>query len=290
CTNPEIRPSWRSLTDKQKHTFLDTVNKLKQRPLSTNQVDMATWSYDNFVHVHWDNVAIAHGVPAFLAWHRYFISGFEKALKSIEPSVSLPFWDWTLDSQNPAQADIFLPQYLGGNGKLPNMCVTDGIAANWTINYPTAPTRPGPACLKRCFSFTGLYSPEAVAATLVGSADYNNLRNNIESGGHGAVHLQVGGNNNCGDMGTMYSTNDPLFFLHHAMVDRIWWRWQQTCPSFATLYSEPTAVLQPWGVQAVSMLSTINNGLCYNYGSSPSDLPLNLACPNGPTTPLINNT
>lgn len=27
------------------------------------------------------------------------------------------------------------------------------------------------------------------------------------------------------------SPNDPIFFLHHAQVDRVWWKWQQQNPS-----------------------------------------------------------
>ncbi|KAG2011696.1 tyrosinase central domain-containing protein [Coprinopsis cinerea AmutBmut pab1-1] len=43
---------------------------------------------------------------------------------------------------------------------------------------------------------------------------------------HDAGHLVVGG-----DMGNPYSSpTDPLFFLHHANVDRIWWEWQRANP------------------------------------------------------------
>lgn len=29
----------------------------------------------------------------------------------------------------------------------------------------------------------------------------------------------------------IYSLSDPLFYLHHANIDRIWWNWQQLAPS-----------------------------------------------------------
>jgi hypothetical protein len=41
-------------------------------------------------------------------------------------------------------------------------------------------------------------------------------------GEHGGVHLAVGG-----QMETERSPADPLFWLHHANVDRIWARWQE---------------------------------------------------------------
>jgi hypothetical protein len=106
---------------------------------------------------------------------------------------------------NPKLADIFAPQYLGSTGSGPQNCVVNGVAANWQVTYPLAPSRPGPSCLTRCFAFTGLYTPEAVAATLNQARTYDSLRTSVEGGCHGAVHLQSGGS--CGDMAQMYSTN-----------------------------------------------------------------------------------
>src|SRR5918995_5139703 len=45
---------------------------------------------------------------------------------------------------------------------------------------------------------------------------------------HNRVHIWVGG-----DMGPGTSPNDPVFFLHHCNVDRIWARWQHEHPAAA---------------------------------------------------------
>ena len=45
---------------------------------------------------------------------------------------------------------------------------------------------------------------------------------------HNRMHVWVGG-----DMITATSPNDPVFFLHHANVDRIWSAWSQTHPDSA---------------------------------------------------------
>jgi tyrosinase len=43
---------------------------------------------------------------------------------------------------------------------------------------------------------------------------------------HDSGHLGTGG-----DMSNFYSSpGDPLFFLHHANIDRIWWMWQNMLP------------------------------------------------------------
>lgn len=39
---------------------------------------------------------------------------------------------------------------------------------------------------------------------------------------HAAGHFSIGG-----DAGDFFSSpNDPIFFKHHAMLDRVWWIWQ----------------------------------------------------------------
>ena len=42
---------------------------------------------------------------------------------------------------------------------------------------------------------------------------------------HNRVHVWIGG-----DMGPGTSPNDPVFFLNHCNVDRIWSQWQQMHP------------------------------------------------------------
>ena len=36
-----------------------------------------------------------HHTPLFLAWHRAYLYYFELSLKEFEPTVTLPWWDWT---------------------------------------------------------------------------------------------------------------------------------------------------------------------------------------------------
>jgi Common central domain of tyrosinase. len=42
----------------------------------------------------------------------------------------------------------------------------------------------------------------------------------FESPAHDYVHIRVGG-----DMATGLSPNDPSFWAHHSMMDRLWWEW-----------------------------------------------------------------
>jgi tyrosinase len=53
---------------------------------------------------------------------------------------------------------------------------------------------------------------------------------------HNLVHVWVGG-----DMGLSTSPSDPVFFLNHANVDRIWAAWQARNPSSRYLPAQNTS-------------------------------------------------
>lgn len=41
-----------------------------------------------------------HGWEEFLTWHRVYLYLFEKQLQDIDPTVTLPYWDWSADIEN----------------------------------------------------------------------------------------------------------------------------------------------------------------------------------------------
>lgn len=66
------------------------------------------------------------------------------------------------------------------------------------------------------------FVPTEVLEQLVVHADsYNALRIGFETPMHNLVHFNIGG-----DMPTPQSTNDPIFWIHHGFVDKIWADWQ----------------------------------------------------------------
>lgn len=71
----------------------------------------------------------------------------------------------------------------------------------------------------------GLVSPARVAQTL-DQPDYVAFFKDFESGSHNAIPQFIRG-----DFLTFTAPNDPVFYLHHTNVDRLWWVWQQRDPA-----------------------------------------------------------
>jgi tyrosinase len=97
----------------------------------------------------------------------------------------------------------------------------------------------------------------------------------LEHGPHLAIPQGVGG-----DFFFTVAPYDPVFFLHHTQLDRIWWRWQQAHPEHSNAYSGPSSHdsndaasmddLLPYGELAKSLpvrdvMSTESDLLCYRY-------------------------
>ncbi|OSX70002.1 hypothetical protein BU14_0957s0001 [Porphyra umbilicalis] len=155
---------------------------------------------NNFTTIHSANAAEAHGGSAFLPWHRYFLIELEDALRSIDPSVVLPYWDWSLDAADPAVSPVWSTNLLGG--ATPGACIPDGPFANSKrrSNTHTAVRR-------------GFTARTTTAWRRVGFA-------------HGGPHVAIGGADLSSNFGDMFfisqSPQDPAFFLHHAYVDKVW--------------------------------------------------------------------
>lgn len=218
----------------------------------TKPVDNANWAETSKMRMPmW-----AHRCPAFLPWHRELLRNFEKDLQAVsgDATLGLPYWDWSVD-----QATTAIPwtdDFMGGDGL--DGPVTSGPFAgsgNWKLNLSEDNSNGGPGLdhLTRGFGrlagFSRLPTSLEVQATLA-LALYDQstwddakrlatFRNQLEGwhvspgstvadGMHNLVHLWVGGND--GAMLPSSSPNDPIFFLHHCNIDRLWSVWQSLHP------------------------------------------------------------
>lgn len=220
---------------------------------------------DDFVYTHINQTNFVHGSGIFLPWHRQFMSNFEDALfnECAFTGTGVPYWDWFRHADNQAKAPVFdaSPVGFGGNGKyvlhqadnftLPDVpgpvylnrpagtgggCITDGAFADILVNLgPVAPAetpeddpygiKGNPHCLIRDFlqSKSSEFLTYKKAADLLATTTYDEFRSAIDQGEmHPSSHAFLGG-----DGYDFYSSpNDPVFFLLHSQIDRIWSIWQ----------------------------------------------------------------
>ncbi|MCK9900278.1 tyrosinase family protein [Frankia sp. Cpl3] len=197
----------------------------------------------------------AHKGPSFLPWHRQSLLEFEALVHTVLPDFGIPYWPWELDAAlpNPKVATIWTAAYFGGNGASNrSWYIQDGPFVNWqaiildsTTNQLVPRSRVG--LVRKFASDAGaltlptqadvvdcLTEPQYDAAPWYDSQTTNpSFRNRMEgflrhgsepanqARMHGRVHRWI-----AGDMGASTSPNDPIFWLHHANIDRIWSVWQ----------------------------------------------------------------
>ncbi|KAI8806114.1 hypothetical protein BJ742DRAFT_740718 [Cladochytrium replicatum] len=274
CSNPTVRQSWSSLSLEQKERYVAAARELYARPPSGQCVDPKTASHGDFTQCHWTFQKDNHGTFYFWPWHRRFIRTYELALQSVDSSVVLPYMDWHEVSQALHTSDIWNIEYFGANGEdTDDRCVTQGTFANLNVTYTDNGTK-FTHCLGRKWSggsakINPVYPSDAVMAML-NSGDFSKVSPSVEGGPHAAVHNGIGG-----DMAFMYSTADPVFFLHHGYVDRLWWYWQTSCPAWARNFNGTGAdsdhVLRPYTETVSDVFSTTDGPFCYRYTKSPGD-------------------
>ena len=230
-----VRKDANTLTAAERAELVAAILQLKQAGI-----------YDQFVQRHANAIMTAiHRCPAFLPWHRRFIWDLEKELQRVSgnSNLGLPYWNWP---QGGAGASIWDADLLGGNGVGNSRAVQDGPfrEGQWlVVNMAGQPTGP----LTRAFGReswartlpTQAQIDQVSAITPYDSSPWNassrpSFRNQLEGfegpNLHNRGHGWVGGS-----MLPMTSPNDPVFFMHHCMVDKLWHDWQAAFPSHGYL-------------------------------------------------------
>ena len=204
-------------------------------------------------------VNVGHWNIGFCPWHRLYLREFELALQNEVGGVSLPYWDWTdhPGALNRLFTDDFLSELRSGAASP----VTNGVLRNpvpvadrpdWWPTSTGATGFPvfieeqrGPS-LSRGTPLGVSWPPSAQSIETIENLDVSSSTlhrywvfwialeggvpnvslganlGTLASRTHNAGHNLIGGH-----MGGSYSPNDPVFFLHHSNVDRIWFNWQQ---------------------------------------------------------------
>lgn len=252
------RKNVNQLTRTERRRFVGALLEVKRRG-----------EYDEFVHIHITHNApdgehrlrTAHMAPSFLPWHRKLLLELERALRRVDPSVTVPYWDWTRDRT--AHSLPWTDDLLGGNGRRSDRQVMTGPfayrAGHWRLTDRVTDAQYLTRDLGRARNPIQLPTRRDLESALAdpvydtwpwNSTVTRGFRNKLEGWGrgpgsvswrnHNRVHHWVGG-----VMLGAASPNDPVFWLHHAFIDLQWTRWQQRHPGHRYLPARPPGAGDP---------------------------------------------
>jgi tyrosinase len=163
--------------------------------------DPRSWTYQAAIHGT-DDATIQpawktceHGTYFFWSWHRMYLYWFERIVRKMsgDGQWALPYWNWTSPTQRQVPApfrdsatELFAPRYPAMNDGTGSLPATD-------VSYAAA------------FAFI----------------PFDEASNSLEGTPHGDVHVDVGGLMRR----VPTAAQDPLFYLHHCNIDRLWNLW-----------------------------------------------------------------
>jgi len=161
----------------------------------------------------------AHNGAGFLSWHRSYLLDLERALQNIDPSVTIPYWKFDDPAPN-----IFTQDFMGesdANGDV-QFSAANPLAFWTTDNHLGINRGPGFDTATEPAHSDGntLLTEDQTINIGTAFADFTTMEGNP----HGSAHVSFTG----------YLSNpatapkDPMFYLLHCNVDRLWAKWQQT--------------------------------------------------------------
>jgi len=204
---------------------------------------------DSVTNQYWDQCQ--HGTWFFLPWHRGYLMALEAQVRADVinlggPSTwALPYWDYFGPGNNFQIPPAFTQQNLP-DGTANPLFVTGRYGPDGDGNifvptpagiqqFPNDPNLGQGTVTQDCLSndlFTGDDSntpPPGFGGPQTGFSHTPGTFGNIESNPHNLVHVYVGGSSPDGNGGLMSDPGlaglDPIFYLHHANIDRMWAAW-----------------------------------------------------------------
>ena len=208
------------LDDPDLETYRDFVGLMLAKP----QANPVSWL--GFANQHGNAKAYKfcpHGDWYFLPWHREYTLMYERAASVLtkNPGFALPYWDWTALRDYPAAFASATykgkpnPLYVKGRNALTGKnALTDAIV--------------GPAVMQEIYretvyeAFGTSRNPKQRDLDPSWVVRGGGYQGRLESTPHNLVHNSIGA-----FMPGPNSPRDPIFFMHHGNIDRIWAMWNR---------------------------------------------------------------
>ncbi|HST35172.1 MAG TPA: tyrosinase family protein [Allosphingosinicella sp.] len=168
-------------------TYRQAVAAMKALPAN----DVLNWIVEANIHGTAAGFNMCeHGTDHFFDWHRAYLFYFEKICQRLTNNsrFGLPYWNWN-------QNNGIHAAFLDSNSTLFSARSRTTMAGNSVVSTPT---------LDPIFQ----------------DGNFFTFGTQIEGTPHNNVHSWIGG-----ILGSYQSAQDPLFWMHHCMIDYCWYKW-----------------------------------------------------------------
>jgi hypothetical protein len=158
-----------------------------------------------------------HGNLQFFPWHRIYLKYMERTLRKFsgDPKFALPYWDYS-DNKGP-DGGVALPVMVRGSASSNSLVDTFRTPG---LNTNVTDIDPFDADATQAFDFD-IFTP---------------FSQTIEQQPHGTMHCGTGTGCQAPDIGIVPVAGlDPVFYMHHANIDRLWQCWMVRKANGATI-------------------------------------------------------
>ncbi|MBC7658247.1 MAG: tyrosinase family protein [Chitinophagaceae bacterium] len=242
---PVIRHRWEPGKDADyKKKFIQAVTLLKandtrQRPAGDPQFNL---SWNKILKIH--QMSCQHKNWFLLPYHRLYLLYFESACQVVldDPTFGIPYWDWTLDLELPNEFY-----------DAPALQMVRSLEKGARLNEAEV----GRQNIDKMLSIVDFEHFHSFPPLTIDSLPTQVEEGDFERTPHDSVHNGVGGKmSNPSD-----SPVDPIFWLHHSNIDRLWGMWLSkhldSVIPYLTLSVDERLHLAPgakaWGETAVGL-------------------------------------
>jgi tyrosinase len=181
--------------------------------------------------------------PFFLPWHRMYVCFFEQIIRRVlnDNTFTLPYWNYSVPAGYPLPAQFRMQNdpVFGPLFRPNRRAVVNGGQPIFTGAGVANQLNPASALAQANYLPSG-----------PGVPGFNQA---LDQGVHGSVHVFVGNGQGMGSV--PWAANDPIFWMHHCNIDRIWVSWNNSG------HTNPP-VASAWGTRSFTFASA--NGTAVN--------------------------
>jgi hypothetical protein len=183
--------------------------------------------------------AHAHGIdvhagPAFVPWHRDLVNRMEQLIRLVDPRLSLHYWDWTTDPRVATADRVAILTGTAPGSPVGFMGASQGNASAPFADFESTEISgdplegiPGDGVHDRIWRGVGAGpSPVPSDNSILGNLDFTSFNAALQSA-HNTAHGYIGGTIGGGPFAAHFSFHDPMVFLLHSNMDRLWATWQR---------------------------------------------------------------